>query len=192
MLVLGTLWPKHLEQYTALPSPSGEDPHSRARELLAGRTVSVPDAFDAPALAAATRAALGGDDLLADALTRARADGRLTQDLAGAPVLLERYRSGSPAAKALLEAAMDARCLGVGLHLPHAFLTDAALDYLHDSDRDQLTDDWAEKAYAELAKQVYGKLAPLRRVAPPVTLFRGSAMGLPAFGSGMTSPPCCS
>ncbi|MGW5233023.1 LLM class flavin-dependent oxidoreductase [Streptomyces nodosus] len=27
---------------------------------------------------------------------------------------------------------------------------------------------------------------------PPRYLFRGSAMGPPAFGSGMTSPPCCS
>lgn len=26
---------------------------------------------------------------------------------------------------------------------------------------------------------------------PPVTVFIGSAMGPPAFGSGMTSPSCC-
>ncbi|MGW6223440.1 DUF397 domain-containing protein [Streptomyces olivaceus] len=26
---------------------------------------------------------------------------------------------------------------------------------------------------------------------PPVTVFVGSAMGSPAFGSGMTSPSCC-
>ncbi|CAM5651724.1 hypothetical protein GCM10010266_68490 [Streptomyces griseomycini] len=30
---------------------------------------------------------------------------------------------------------MDARRLGVGLHLPQAFLTDAAADYLHDAER---------------------------------------------------------
>ncbi|MFJ3481519.1 hypothetical protein [Streptomyces microflavus] len=167
VLVLGTLWPKYFKQYTALPDTEGEeDPHSRVRELLAGRTESVPDAFDAPALAAASALAAGGDGLLADALTRARADGRLGQDLAGGPALLERYRNGSPAARALLEVAMDARRLGVGLHLPQAFLTDAAPDYFHDSDWDQLTEDWAEKAYAELAEHVHGKQAPLRRVAP--------------------------
>ncbi|MFJ1958792.1 hypothetical protein ACIOGT_38695, partial [Streptomyces microflavus] len=165
VLVLGTLWPKYFKQYTALPDTE-EDPHSRVRELIAGRTESVPDAFDAPALAAASALAAGGDGLLADALTRARADGRLGQDLAGVPALLERYRNGSPAARALLEVAMDARRLGVGLHLPQAFLTDAAPDYFHDSDWDQLTEDWAEKAYAEVAEHVHGKQAPLRRVTP--------------------------
>ncbi|MFD9044204.1 hypothetical protein [Streptomyces bottropensis] len=166
VLVLGTLWPDFFAQYTSLPGPREPDPHSRVRELLAGRTVSVPDAFDTRALDAATALAEGGDRLLTDALTRARADGRLTQDLAGGPALLERYHAGSPAAKALLEAAMDARRLGVGLHLPQAFLTDAAPDYLHETDWNQLTDDWAEKAYAELARQVHGKQAPLSRVTP--------------------------
>ncbi|WP_371591673.1 tetratricopeptide repeat protein [Streptomyces virginiae] len=167
VLVLGTLWPEYAARYTALPTPDAADPHSRTRELLAGpRLLTVPDAFDAPALAAAAVLAEGGDRLLADALTRARADGRITQDLAGAPELLNRYRHASPAAKAVLEAAMDARRLGVGLHLPQAFLTDAATDYLNQSDYDQLTDDWAERAYAELSEPVHGKQVPLRRTAP--------------------------
>ncbi|MEW1583419.1 hypothetical protein AB0407_35900 [Streptomyces microflavus] len=165
VLVLGTLWHQYFTQYTALPGPDGADPHSRVRELLAGRTTSVPESFDASDLTAA--ALLAQDDvLLADALTRARADGRLCQDLAGGPALLERYENGSPAARALLEAAMDARRLGVGLHLPQAFLTDAAVDYFHNSDWDQRTENWAEKAYAELAEHVHGKQAPLRRVSP--------------------------
>ncbi|MFE8916962.1 hypothetical protein ACFYND_34685, partial [Streptomyces globisporus] len=164
VLVLGTLWHKYFMQYTALPGADGADPHSRVRELLAGRTTSVPEAFEASELGAA--ALLAKDDvLLADALTRARADGRLCQDLAGGPALLERYENSSPVARAMLEAAMDARRLGVGLHIPQAFLTDAAVDYVHDSDWDQLTEDWAEQAYAELAKQVHGKQAPLRRVS---------------------------
>ncbi|MFH8392182.1 hypothetical protein [Streptomyces sp. NPDC018036] len=166
VLVLGTLWPDYARSYTALPGPKGKDPHSRVRELLSDHTLTVPDVFDADALAVATAVAEGGDRLLADALSRARADGRVTQDLAGAPELLNRYQHASPAAKALLEAAMDARRLGVGLHLPQAFLIDAATDYLTDTDYDQLTDDWAEQAYAELAKLVHGKQAPLRRATP--------------------------
>ncbi|MFF8983893.1 hypothetical protein ACF08E_10955, partial [Streptomyces globisporus] len=164
VLVLGTLWPEYLKQYTALPT-TGEDPHSRVRQLLSGRTATVPETFDAPALAAATTLAADGDGLLADALTRTHADGRLCQDLAGGPALLERYRNASPAARALLEAAMDARRLGVGLHLPQAFLNDGAVDYLSDSEWDQLTDDWVEKAHSELAERVHGKQAPLRRAA---------------------------
>ncbi|ONK15567.1 helix-turn-helix transcriptional regulator [Streptomyces sp. MP131-18] len=166
VLVLGTLWPEYEAQYNALPRPGEADPYSRVRELLAGRTLAVPDAFDAPALSAAAVLAEEGDRLLADTLTRARTDGRLTQDLAGAPELLNRYQHASPAAKALLHAAMDARRLGVGLHLPQAFLTDAATDYLSQSDYDQLTDNWAERAYAELAKLVHGKQAPLPRTNP--------------------------
>ncbi|MGV9942405.1 helix-turn-helix domain-containing protein [Streptomyces sp. NPDC003401] len=166
VLVLGTLWPEYATQYTALPIPAEPDRHSRVRELLAGHLLAVPDAFDARALAAARALAKDGDWLLADALTRAHADGRITQDLAGAPELLNRYQHAGPAAKAVLQAAMDARRLGVGLHLPQAFLTDAATDYLSQSDYDQLTDGWAEQAYAELAKPVHGKQAPLRQTTP--------------------------
>ena len=165
VLVLGTLWPEYATQYTALPIPAEPDLHSRVRELLAGHLLAVPDAFDAPALASARVLAEDGDWLLADALTRAHADGRITQDLAGAPELLNRYQHAGPAAKAVLQTAMDARRLGVGLHLPQAFLTDAATDYLSQSDYDQLTDGWAEQAYAELAKPVHGKQAPLRQTS---------------------------
>ncbi|MFJ5680308.1 hypothetical protein [Streptomyces sp. NPDC093097] len=163
VLVLGTLWPEYADQYTALPHPGAPDPHSRVRELLAARTLIVPDTFDHEALRTATTLAQNGDRLLADTLTRARTDGRITQDLAGAPELLRRYEHGTPAVKAMLEAAMDARRLGVGLHLPQPFLTDAAIDYLTDHDYDELTDDWAEAAFADLARPVHGKRAPLRR-----------------------------
>jgi hypothetical protein len=91
----------------------------------------------------------------------------VTQDLAGAPEPLNRYQHASPAATAVLEAPLDARRLGVRLHLPQAFLTDAATDCLSQIDYDQLTDDWAEQAYAELAKPVHGKQAPLRRTTHP-------------------------
>ncbi|MFJ5551232.1 helix-turn-helix domain-containing protein [Streptomyces sp. NPDC093225] len=166
VLVLGTLWPEYAHQYTALPAPGAEDPHSRARELLAGHAPTVPDAFDSAALTTAAALAEQGDRLLANALTRARDNGRVTQDLAGAPELLRHYEQATPAARALLEAAMDARRLGVGLHLPQAFLTDAAPDYLTQNDYDQLTDVWAELAYAEVAELVHGKQAPLRHTTP--------------------------
>ncbi|MFF5336940.1 hypothetical protein [Streptomyces sp. NPDC013181] len=170
VLVLGTLWPEYAYDYTAPPTPGQDDPYSLVRELMAGHTVSVPDTFDTAALATATALAEQGDSLLADALTRNQNGGRITQDLAGAPELLRRYEQPrQAAARALLEAAMDARRLGTGLHIPQAFLTDAALDYLSDHDYDQLADDWAEKAYAELAEEVHGKQAPLRRTTPRPT-----------------------
>ncbi|PJF01982.1 hypothetical protein CUT44_00705 [Streptomyces carminius] len=165
VLVLGTLWPQYADQYTALPTPGQPDPHSRARELLAGRTLTVPDTFTPEALRAAAALAHSGDALLADALTRAHDHGRLAQDLAGAPELLRRYHHSTPAARAVLEAAMDARRLGAGLHLPQSFLIDAAANYLDDHDYDQLTEDWVEHAFADLAHLVHGRQACLRRAA---------------------------
>ncbi|WP_171163851.1 helix-turn-helix domain-containing protein [Streptomyces sp. I05A-00742] len=166
ILVLGTLWPEYEGQYNAMPRPGSPDPHSRARELLAGRTVTVPDTFNQDALRTATILAQDGDRLLSDALSRAGTHGRVAQDLAGAPELLRRYEHGAPAVRALLETAMDARRLGVGLHLPQAFVTDAAADYLTDDDWDRLTNDWAEAAYADLARPVHGKQVPLGRTNP--------------------------
>ncbi|MFD7676582.1 tetratricopeptide repeat protein [Streptomyces anulatus] len=171
VLVLGTLWPEYARDYTALPTPGRDDSYSLVRELMAGHTVSVSETFNTAALATATALAEQGDTLLADALTRSRNGGRITQDLAGAPELLRRYEQPRQAAsRALLEAAMDARRLGTGLHIPQAFLTDAARDYLSDHDYDLRTDDWAEQAYAELAEQVHGKQEPLRRTTPRPTL----------------------
>ncbi|MEU1663868.1 hypothetical protein ABZ547_09640 [Streptomyces sparsogenes] len=148
-------------------TPPGTPPcPPRADQTRTAGSGNCSPVFDARALAAANVLAEDGDWLLADALTRTRADGRLTQDLAGAPELLHRYQHATPAARAIVEAAMDARRLGVGLHLAQAFLTDAAVDYLTDTDYDQLADDWAEQAFADLARLVHGKQAPLRRGAP--------------------------
>ncbi|THA61532.1 hypothetical protein E6R60_36195, partial [Streptomyces sp. A0642] len=165
VLVLGTLWSEYANQYAAMPEAGQPDPHSRVRELLAGRILTIPDAFDQQALCMAADLAQGGDRLLADALTRAGTDGRVTQDLAGSPELLRRYAHSSPASKAVLEAAMDARRLGMSLHLPQAWLIDAATDYLSDQDYHQLTEDWAEQVFTDLSRPVHGKQAPLHRVA---------------------------
>ncbi|MFM9373764.1 helix-turn-helix domain-containing protein, partial [Streptomyces sp. Da 82-17] len=188
VLVLGTLWPEYDDEYTALPSPGKSDPHSRVRELLAGRTHTVPDAFDKEALRKAAALAQGGDWLLANALTRTRANGRVTQDLAGVPELLRRYERGTPPARAVLEAAMDARRLGVGLHLPQSFLIEATIDYLSDHDYDELAEDWAESAFAELARPTHGRQAPLRRTkARPQRRRPGSPTGV-ATSAPATGP----
>ncbi|MET3985239.1 helix-turn-helix domain-containing protein [Streptomyces sp. PvR034] len=168
VLVLGTLWPEYERRYTAPPAPGAPDPHSRVRELLAGRLLTVADAFDEKALSEASARAAAGDGLLADALGRTRTSGRVAQDLAGAPLLLHRYLTASPGARALLDAAVDARRLGVGFHLPERFLREAALDYIGQDDYDALQDTagWERAALAELAQPVHGKQAPLRLAVP--------------------------
>ncbi|MFD9504163.1 hypothetical protein [Streptomyces sp. NPDC060035] len=159
VLVLGTLWPEYATAFTTLPQPGGHDPHPQVRELLAGRQTPLPDSFDTTAINRAKALAENGDEQLAHALDHA-ADGHLTQFLAGAPELLRRYDTASPAARAVLHAAMDARRLGVGLHLPVNFLALAAEDYLTDHELNQASDNWLEQALADLGKTVYGNLAP--------------------------------
>ncbi|MEH0517160.1 hypothetical protein QBC31_42065 [Streptomyces sp. B21-079] len=185
VLVLGTLWPEYAEAYTAVPRPGQPDPHTRVRELLAGRLRAVPAEFDNAAATLAKTFAAAGDKLLAQAVSHAR-DGRLPQVLAGAPQLLQRHANASPGARAVLEAAMDARRLGIGLYLPMLFLSEAAEDYFGDDDFDRLSDDWFEQALAELGAPVHGDLAPLRGVRrrrsdrPPVGLDESPPQG-PAY-----------
>ncbi|MFF2576616.1 helix-turn-helix domain-containing protein [Streptomyces goshikiensis] len=161
VLVLGTLWPKDADRYCAPARPEEHDEHARVRELLAGRLVTVSETFDEGALGSARAIAEAGDEVLAGALSRA-ANGRVTQDLGGVPELLRRYRNATPGAKALLHAAMDARRFGVQRHLPVAFLTEAADDYLTEHEYDTLPPDWPHSALDELTRPAHGYLSPLQ------------------------------
>lgn len=60
------------------------------------------------------------------------------QFLARAPELIARYRNAPPYAAAVINAAMDARRLGIGIALPRAFLEAAGAGYLDDADWDAL------------------------------------------------------
>ncbi|MFC7261550.1 helix-turn-helix domain-containing protein, partial [Streptomyces lutosisoli] len=186
VLILGTLWPAYAEQLTAPPSPGTPDPHSQVRALLTGRTIATPDTFDQEAMESATALATA-DPRLAEALEQSGRNGRITQELAGAPDLLRRYVNSASATRAVLHAAMDACRLGVGSPLPQDFLTTAAIGYLTDDDVDHLTEDWAERAFAELARPVHGGLAPLRRIRPgpgvrPSTNLLSGTAHVPATG----------
>jgi len=97
---------------------------------------------------------------------RSAADGQVVQFLAGAPELLARYRNAPPAARAVIEAAMDARRLGMGAALPHGFLEAAAPGYLTDDQWDALGEDWLEQALAYAAVPCKGARGPLTRIRP--------------------------
>ncbi|MCI3277021.1 tetratricopeptide repeat protein [Streptomyces cylindrosporus] len=161
VLVVGTLWPVYWDQLASLATGPGPDPHAQSRTLLAGRQVHVPEAFTEQDLVA-VRSAARTDARLAQALTGA-ADRRITQFLAGVPALLERHRHAGPGARALLDAAMDARRLGCGTDLPAAFLEEAATGYLSRSQFDSLDDDWFEQALAYTGRPVHGNASLLRR-----------------------------
>jgi hypothetical protein len=94
-------------------------------------------------------------------------EGQITQYLAGGPVLLERYTTAPPAAKAVITAAMDARRLGHSLPLPRSLLTHAAVGYLTIRQTDDLdaAGRWFETAltYAsQPCRGARGALTPIR------------------------------
>jgi hypothetical protein len=160
-LVLATLWPQYWDGLIARPA-DGTDPHAQARELLAGHDITVPSAFTPAQLDQLNET---GDTRLAQAAAAAQ-DGQVIQFLSGAPELLARYRNAPPAAKALIHAAMDARRLGMGIGLPHAFLEAAAPGYLTDTEWDALGEDWLEQAQAYTAVPCKGVRGPLTRIRP--------------------------
>ena len=161
VLVVATLWPRHWDTLTTRAEP---DRHAQARELLSGHNIEVPERFSAGALSALARAA-STDPRLADAAAHA-ANGQITQYLAGAPILLDRYQHSPPAARALIQVAMDARRLGCGPYLPLALLEAAAPGYLTDTEWDQLDDDWLDQALTSTAEPRNGIPGPLTRIRP--------------------------
>jgi hypothetical protein len=162
VLILGTMWPEYWDTLTRHPAPQQLDLHAQARELLAGTHVTVADSFP-EAVVKSLKISSGTDPRLVEAAVQA-GDGELTQYLAGAPVLLERYETAPSAAKALIEAAMDSRRLGYGVSLPHALLEAAVPGYLTDKQWDALDEDWLERALAYATAPCRGSTAPLNRI----------------------------
>ncbi|MEO3824556.1 hypothetical protein [Actinomadura sp. B10D3] len=142
VLILGTLW---RDTHALLAAPSADstlegDLHQHARALLRTATIlSVAETFDQAALDDLRRLA-EDDPRLAEAL--AHGGNRITQYLAGARELLHRYIHAPAEARALLDAAADARRLGIGEALPEAFLRAAAAAYLDPDDWQTQTDTW--------------------------------------------------
>ncbi|MFG2043687.1 hypothetical protein [Dactylosporangium sp. NPDC048998] len=124
VLVMLALWPQHWTRLTAPPLPGDPDRHAATRSLLRELGIVVPDTFTA-AQAAAVNA--GADPVLHRAAAEA-GDGRITQALAGVPGMLHRYERAPAAARAVLDAAVDARRFGFPPWLRAAFLLAAAAD----------------------------------------------------------------
>src|SRR6185312_12740749 len=99
-----------------------------------------------------------------------------------------RYRNAPPAAKALIDAAMDARRLSMGAGLPQALLETAAPGYLTDAGWDALGEDWLEQALAYTAVPAKGARGPLTRIrnrpARPGARHRGDQPGGMAAAAG--------
>ncbi|MFB7287773.1 tetratricopeptide repeat protein [Actinacidiphila glaucinigra] len=170
VLVVATLWSEHWDSLT-----SRDDSHARARKLLTGHKIEVPDEFSPVELAALAGQA-GDDPRLKEATERAEGQ-QITQYLAGVPVLLERFYGARGASQALIHAAMDARRLGHTSPLSEAFLEAAVPGYLTEQQRavaDPGT--WFVGALGYARQKVLGVAAVLEPVAHPTGM--GSLPGL--------------
>ncbi|MEU7547115.1 hypothetical protein, partial [Streptomyces sparsogenes] len=164
VLVLGTLWPEHWDTLTTRTS---FDRHASARELLGRHEINVPDAFT-PADLASVDATADVDARIKEAVRRAE-DAQVTQYLAGVPYLMARYNAARGATRALIHAAMDARRLGAGPHIPLNWLADAAPGYLTDTEYHALDADWLPQALAYVTTPcngIPGILTPVTTSGP--------------------------
>ncbi|WP_433754625.1 hypothetical protein [Nocardia sp. CA-135398] len=167
VLVIGTLWRKKWRTLTADPPGEGPAEFPNARALLSGHGIEVPGTFT-PLHEADLTAAAHRDPRLAYALD-ALADvprKQLIQFLAGVPVLIDRFRHGTAPETALIEAAMDARRLGVGPEIPVDFLVEAACGYFSEVDWHSVAPDWFHTALVDVSLPARGFLGPLSRNKP--------------------------
>ncbi|MBC3844687.1 hypothetical protein GXW82_44310 [Streptacidiphilus sp. 4-A2] len=163
VLVLGTLWPEHRDALTSRPGALEPDPHAGARALLEGRCVWVPEQFTDEDLRELVSSS-GADARLA--LARDYGGRDITQFLAGGRELLARYQGAAVAARALMDAAMDARRMGSGPLLPGSFLGGAATGYISDRQWQLLPDDWLDGAFAYVGQACKGVPGPLTAHRP--------------------------
>lgn len=163
VLVLGTLWPNEWAALITRPT-SGKDHHDQARHLLEGNGFPVPPAFTGGEMDDLGNLLVNRHDPRLEAASTDAQDGRVSQYLAGVPLLLERYEHASPPARAVVHAAMDALRLEAGPHLPLAFLAEAAPGYLGDAEWQLAPDDWLEQALAYLGEPCHGIPGVLTRV----------------------------
>ncbi|MFI0813750.1 hypothetical protein [Streptomyces echinatus] len=166
VLVLATLWRERWHTLTRIPESGESDRHAAQRDLLTtvGTSLTVPEVFTDKDLAALeSRAAL--DARLAQARARALG-GAVTQYLAGVPDLLSRYDRVPEAARAVLDAALDARRMGHGPDLDQDFLEAAAEDYISRSHWNQLPQNWFSQALSYCMEPCRGAIAALERIRP--------------------------
>jgi tetratricopeptide (TPR) repeat protein len=168
VLLLGTLWPDYWRVLTRQPAPNGDqdtqdtrDQHRQARQLLeAAVRIDVPEEFRADELQAAREQA-ERDPRLAAALAASDGRGMVTQVLAAAPDLVDRWQNAPVYGGAVITAAVDACRLGQGGILPPGLLRQAAVAYLTGSQRATAPADWFDTAVAYAAEEVKGAIAPL-------------------------------
>ncbi|MER5625843.1 hypothetical protein ABT061_32880 [Streptosporangium sp. NPDC002544] len=171
-VVVATVWPERHAVYTAPPCSGGEDPYVAERELLDLAGIVHLDAALSLAERKRARAASVADPRIALALESA--DYGLTQVIAAAPQLIDRWRGADPYQSAVLNAAVDATRLGVQSPLSAELLRAASPGYCDARQRAAAPANWFEGALAYATETLHGAAAALAPVAAPGTMGRPS------------------
>ncbi|MEV4289321.1 HD domain-containing phosphohydrolase [Nonomuraea bangladeshensis] len=168
-VMIATLWPKRYTTYTAFPASHRSDPYAAERELLAlADVVHLPASFSVAEQARAQAAADAGDRRIAVALQSA--DYGLTQTIAAAPQLVDRWNAADPYAAAVLNAAIDATRLGVISPISEGLLRAAAPGYCDPRQRAKAPAGWFETALAYATTTLNGAAAALAPISDQTTM----------------------
>ena len=150
-----------------MPQLAGLDPAQV--DPARGGVIDVSAEFTRAELESAARTGSPALAEAAAAATAAEQAGRLTQYLAGVPALLDRYSGtgGDPYGQAVITAAMDASRLGHTGLLSEAFLLEAAVGYLTDSQRTLAIAAWRSSALEWACDELKGAVRAVQPVPPP-------------------------
>jgi hypothetical protein len=163
VVLVGTVWPERYSAWTVAPTPGQPDPYQLHRGVVRlAEVVRVPPVLsrDEQDRAAAVAAA---DRQVRTALSIPGYG--LTQALAAAPQLIERWQDADPYAGAVLTAAVDAARLGVVRSpLRPELLRAAAPGYCTSQQQANAKPNWFEEAIAYATKRLRGAAAALQPV----------------------------
>jgi hypothetical protein len=169
VVILGSMWlDPYWHTFTRQPQHREPDTHAEVRDLLMrpGVRITVAEDFSTATddqRAELTRIAIQ-DPRLAMAVAAGGQQLRVTQTLAGGPLLIGHYTDlVGTAAHAVLTAAMDAHRIGCESPLPAALLAQAAPGYLTAEQR-AAGPRWLTAALKTAAQQIHGvhALIPIR------------------------------
>ncbi|MEV4019917.1 HD-GYP domain-containing protein [Nonomuraea angiospora] len=168
-VLIATIWPERYTAYTAVPGPGQPDLYAAERELLdLADVVHLRGSFSTAERERAEAVATSGDQRIALALRSG--DYGLTQIIAAAPQLVNRWRSADPFAAAVLNAAIDATRLGAVSPLSPDLLRAASPGYCDVRQRAIAPPDWFETALAYATGMLNGAAAALAPVASSTTM----------------------
>ncbi|MBV9011215.1 MAG: hypothetical protein JO272_04060 [Pseudonocardiales bacterium] len=171
VVIVGSMWlDPYWHTFTRPPQPGEPDTYAEVRDLLIRPGMRIRVADDFSTATDEQRAELdrlaSQDPRLAMAVTAGGEQLRITQTLAGGPLLLDHYRdlAGTPA-HAVLTAAMDAHRIGYESPSPATFLEQAVPGYLTPEQRATgAGPGWLTTALKAAAQHIHGvrALTPIR------------------------------